>query len=163
MSLGTSSECWASTRSFFGLQSEYFSSEKSFCVPDFRKFPRRAAMSALFRCWRTVTCWHFFGFKGESLRSIFYSCPHWFSFILKSRAFFSWSVWSPSLPSLEQLWCCFSDDMNKIVRFWDNLSCCSSPHHKLWVLILLTALLSLIKPRAIKSISEYLVNNSEYF
>ena len=55
--------------------------------------------------------------------------------------FFSWSVWGPSLPSLERLSCCFSYDMTKGVRFWDDLWCSqalstSSPHHKLWNLVL---------------------------
>ena len=76
MSSVTSSECWTSTLSFCGLifasKVNTFSSEKTFspfCVPDFSKFQKRPALSDLFRCWRIVRCWHFFGFKKEKLRS----------------------------------------------------------------------------------------------
>ena len=79
MTSETSSGCWASTLLLCGLdfasKMNIFSAEKKtippFCMPDFGKFQRRPDLSALFRCWRTVICWHFIGFTGESLRSFF--------------------------------------------------------------------------------------------
>ena len=80
------------------LQSDFLS-EKQF--QSFTKFQRRPALSAPFCCWRTVGCWCFFGFKGESLRSEFTIVLVDFGSILKSQAIFSWSVLYPSLPFLE--------------------------------------------------------------
>ena len=116
------------------------------CVPDFSKFQRRPA---LFCYWRTVRCWHFFSFRGESLRSVFTIALNDFRSILKSWSILLMKRLGYLLPSLERFWCCFSYNMSKGVRFWEGIWCCwglcaFSLHHKLLILVLLAALLSLI-------------------
>ena len=152
MSPGTSSECRANTRSFYGLNfastvNIFFVWKNDFTLlrARFQQTPKKNSSLSF----RTVRCWRLFSFKGESLRSVFTIVRIYFGSILKSRAIFSWNVLSLHLLLVKWLWFRYSYDMSKGVRFLDDLWCCwalciSSPHHKLWILVLLAALLYLM-------------------
>ena len=158
MSSRTSSECLTKHSVVLWIElylhSEYyFVCKKDFIYlhARFQQIPKNtAALSGLFCCWRTARCWWFFSFKGESLWSVFTIILIDYGSVLNSRAIYLMERLGPFLTLYQTALKLLFDNMSEGVQFWNNFWCCkalctSSPHHKLCILVLLAALLSLIR------------------